>query len=510
MRLEIRRLACVALVALVALTATTAISGAPAPAARKATTRKVAAIGKMPAVAAEVLSTRSRMAEDLQTLCDEVGGRATGSRAYEAALEWGKEAFRRAGVDSVELESYDAPAKWEGVRAAASVVLPRRFPLRVVSFGNAPSTRGTLMAALVDAGTGHKADFDRLGAKARGAIALVRSKPMLSFDDLFAEYLAGPEMLKSAEASGVAAVLFTSTRPRDLLYRHTITFDGTIISLPIAQVAREDGLRLARLLERGLDLTVSLDIENQVGGPWKGKNVVAEIRGSEKPDEIVLLGAHLDSWDLGTGALDNGVNSALVVEVARAIAAGPRPKRTVRFVLFTGEENGLLGSRGYVASHKDEMDRYDAVLIHDIGDGRILGYFTDGRPDIHGSLGKALAPVAPWGAAGMNDEAILGTDNFDFLLEGVPNLIANQETAKYLPDYHAASDTFDKVDMGQARKNAAIAAVAVSGIANAPGRLGKRQSRAEIERVLEKSGVADQMKTYGLWADWESGKRGRK
>jgi len=493
---------------IVALAAASVLSGAPAPAAR----RKAAAAptAAPPAIAAEVLSTRSRMDDDLRTLCDEIGGRATGSRAYEAALEWGKEAFRRAKVDSVELESYDAPAKWEGVRAAASVLQPRRFPLRVVSFGNAPSTRGTLMAKLVDAGNGTRSDFDRLGTRARGAIALVRTKPMTSFDDLFAEYLAGPEMLKAAQAGGVAAVLFTSTRPRDLLYRHTITFDGTIIPLPIAQVAREDGLRLARLLERGLEMTVSLEIENQVGGPWKGKNVVAEIRGSEKPDEIVLLGAHLDSWDLGTGALDNGVNCALVVEVARAIASGPRPKRTVRFVLFTGEENGLLGSRGYVAAHEAEMDRYDAVLIHDIGDGRILGYFTDGRPDIHGSLGQALAPVSGWGAAGMNDEAILGTDNFDFLLEGVPNLIANQETARYLADYHAASDTLDKVDMAQARKNAAIAAVAVSGIANAPTRLGRRQSRAEISQVLEKSGIADQMRTYGLWADWESGRRGRR
>jgi Zn-dependent M28 family amino/carboxypeptidase len=238
--------------------------------------------------------------------------------------------------------------------------------------------------------------------------------------------------------------------------------------------------------------------------------VVAEIRGSEKPDEIVLLGAHLDSWDLGTGALDNGVNAALVVEVARAIAAGPRPRRTVMFVLFTGEENGLLGSRGYVANHRAEMDRYDAVLIHDIGDGRILGYFTDGRPDLHSALAKVLAPMSGWGAARMNDEALLGTDNFDFLLEGVPNLIADQETEKYLPDYHAESDTFDKVDIAQARKNAAIAAAAVTGIANAPERIGKRQSRAEVARVLEKSGIADQMKTYGLWADWESGKRGRK
>lgn len=109
----------------------------------------------------------------------------------------------------------------------------------------------------------------------------------------------------------------------------------------------------------------------------------------------------------------------------------------------------------------------------------------------------------------MNDEAILGTDNFDFLLEGVPNLIANQETEKYLPDYHAESDTFDKVDIAQARRNAAIAAVAVTGIANAPGRLGSRQTRAEVEKLLERTGLANQMKTYSLWEDWESGKRGR-
>lgn len=463
-----------------------------------------------PAIVSEVLSGRSRMEEDLRILCDEVGGRPTGSMAYTAALQWGLEAFRRAGVDSVTLESYDAPARWEPVSAEASVVSPVRFLLRVVSFGNAPSTPAKLDTALVDAGNGTRADFAKLGPGARGAIALVRSKPMLSFDDLFAEYLAGPELVRAAEGSGVAAVLFMSTRPRDLLYRHTITFDGTLISIPIAMVSREQGLRLARLLDRGEQPRLLLEIQNRTGGAWKPQNVVAEIRGSDKPDEVVLLGAHLDSWDLGTGALDNGVNSALVVEVARAIAAGPRPKRTVRFVLFTGEENGLLGSRGYVSTHRDEMDRHDAVLIHDIGDGRVLGYFTDGRPDLHAGLSRVLAPVAGWGAASLNDEAMLGTDNFDFLLQGVPNLIANQETAKYLADYHAESDTLDKVDVTQARRNAAIAAVAVSGIANAPSHVGQRQSRAEIEQLLARSGIAGQMRTYGLWADWETGKRGRK
>ena len=213
---------------------------------------------------------------------------------------------------------------------------------------------------------------------------LVRSNPMTSFEDLFAEYLAAPEMMQAAVDRGAAAILFVSTRPRELLYRHTITW-GPLAPMPMAQVAREDGLRLGRLLEAGRAVRVTLDLQNRIGGPWQAANVVAEIRGSEKPGEIVLLGAHLDSWDLGTGALDNGVNCVLVTEVARAIAAGPRPKRTIRFVLFTSEETGLLGSLGYVRTHRGELDRHVGVLIHDIGDGKVVGYFTDGRPELAGA-----------------------------------------------------------------------------------------------------------------------------
>ena len=462
------------------------------------------------ALIGEVQSSRNRMEEDLRVLTDEIGGRVTGSPAYEAALRWGIDAFRRAGADTVKLESYDAPARWEAEVARASVVSPYRFPLKVTSFALAPSTPGVLTAALVDAGTGRRADFERLGGKTKGAIALVRTKPMKSFDDLFAEYLMGPEMLETAQAKGIASILFLSSRPRGLLYRHQVSLDGTVSPLPMVEIAREDGLRLARLLEKGRDLTVSLEVKNRVGGPWRAENVVAEIRGSGKPEEIVLLGAHLDSWELGTGALDNGVNCALVVEAARAIAAGARPRRTIRFVLFTGEELGLLGSRGYVTGHREEMDRHVAVVIHDIGDGRITGYYENGRPDLVPALAAVLEPVSSWGSSALSDEAILGTDNFDFLLEGVPNLVANQEVERYLPDYHAESDTFDKVDFREARRNAAIAAVTVAGLADAPGRPGARQSRSEIAKVLEKSGLRDQMRTYGLWAEWERGQRGRR
>ncbi|MEP6994885.1 MAG: M28 family peptidase [Acidobacteriota bacterium] len=450
----------------------------------------------------------SRLEADLRVLTDEIGGRVTGSEGYERALRWGIDAFHRAGVDSVRLESYPAPAKWEAVSASASVIEPWEFSVRVASYALAPSTSGPLIAPLVDAGHGREADFEKLGALVRGAVVLVQTDPMLSFEDLFAEYLAAPDIMHAAVARGAAAIVFQSTRPRGLLYRHTITW-GPIAPIPMAQIGREDGLRLARLMAAGRALKIRLDLQNRVGGAWQPSNVVAEIRGTETPEEIVLLGAHLDSWDLGTGALDNGVNCALVVDVARAIAAGPRPKRTIRFVLFTSEETGLLGSLGYVRAHRDEMSRHVAAVIHDIGDGKIVGYFTNGRPELDAPLKTILAPVASLGAAGTKDEALLGTDNFDFLLEGVPNLVADQETARYLADYHAASDTFDKIDADLARQNAAVAAVAVLGIANARSRLGPRQDRAQVQGVLEAGKLDAQMKTYGLWSDWETGKRGR-
>jgi hypothetical protein len=499
-RFRVAALAAAAIVSAVGFARLAAAQSAPA--ARSSAAGPAALIG-------EVLSPRDRMEEDLRVLTDEIGGRVTGSAAYEASLQWGVEAFKRAGVDSVNLESYDAPARWEAESARAAVVSPYKFPLRVASFSLSPSTDGAITAKLVDAGFGRKGEFEKIGAKAKGSIALVRTKPMKTFEDLFGEYLMGPEMVEAARAGGVAAILFLSSRPRDLLYRHQVNLDGRLSAMPLAQIAREDGLRLARLLEKGRDLTVTLELRNRTGGAWRAQNVVAEIRGSEKPDEIVLLGAHLDSWDLGTGALDNGVNCALVVEAARAIAAGPRPKRTIRFVLFTGEEFGLLGSRGYVVAHRSEMDRHVAAVIHDIGDGRIVGYYDNGRPEVAAALAPILEPVSSWGSSATSDEALLGTDNFDFLLEGVPNLVANQEAERYLPDYHAESDTYDKVDFREARMNAAIAAVTVSGLANSASRLGPRQSRADVNKVLEKSGIADQMRTWGMWTEWESGKRGR-
>ncbi|MBI3778595.1 MAG: M20/M25/M40 family metallo-hydrolase, partial [Gammaproteobacteria bacterium] len=331
-----------------------------------------------------------------------------------------------------------------------------------------------------------------------------------SFQDMAVEQRRATIALREAEKVGAAAVLLMSTRPRGLLYRHTNVVDGRLDRLPSAVVAREDAQRILRILDSGQPVRMRLSLPNHTGGPFEAHNIVAEVRGREKPDEIVIIGAHLDSWDLGTGCLDNGCNAALVIEVARAMqATSPHPRRTVRFLLFSGEEEGLLGSRAYVRQHRKELDHVVAVVVHDIGVGKISGYSLGGRSEIEPALQEILAPVASRGANTHTTDAFFGTDHFDFLLEGVPTLVANQDTADYVPNYHAQSDTFDKVDVAELRNQAAIAAVVAYDIADRPQRLGKRQTRAEVEKLLQETRLDDQLKFLGLWEQWTSGARGR-
>ncbi len=453
----------------------------------------------------------SPMEENLRRLTDEIGGRMTGSPAMSRAIAWAIAAFRQAGVDDVRAEKYTIPVSWSEGATRLDVLVENPFPVRLVSVGWSPGTPAAgIEANLLDIGEGGEADFARVGAAAKGNILLVHSELLRTWDDLFNEYAHAPGVIDRAARAGAAAILWMATRERGLLYRHQNSLTGELDRLPQAVVAREDAQRLARFLSAGQKLRVRLVMPNRIGGPIEQENVVAGIRGREKPNEYVILGAHLDSWELGTGALDNGCNAALVIEAARAIVAtGLRPRRTIRFALFSGEEQGMLGSWGYVRAHRDEMDGAVAVVIFDEGIGRVTGYSLGARKDIEAGLSEVLKPVESWGVTQHTYDAPVGTDNFDFLLEGVPTLIANQEEANYIGNYHATSDTLDKVDIRELKLHAALAAVTVFGIAERSARLGPRQSRAEIEALMKESGLDKQMQLLGVWSLWEQGKRGR-
>jgi hypothetical protein len=387
-----------------------------------------------------------------------------------------------------------------------------KFPVRLISEGWSPATpAGGIESTVVDIGYGNEDDLARAGGSIKGAIVLVHSDIGSTWADLFNEYLRPPLIIDRAVKDGAAAILWIGARERLLLYRHTNSLVGEVDKIPQAVLAREDGMRLARTVAAySGKVRVRLAMPNKIGGPVEQENVVGEIRGYEKPDEAVILGAHLDSWELGTGALDNGCNAALVIEAARAIkATGLLPRRTVRFVLFSGEEQGTVGSFEYVRAHRAELDKIRAMITYDSGIGRVTGYSLGGRRDIEAGVREVLKPLESWGANNHTYDASFGTDNFDFLLEGVPTLVANQEEANYLPNYHAASDTLDKVDMRELKLHAALAALTAWGIADRTEPVGKRLTRAELDALIKETGLDQQLKLLGYWDAWQSGARGR-
>jgi carboxypeptidase Q len=453
----------------------------------------------------------SPLEENLRYLTDTIGGRLTGSPEADRAVSWAVEALRRAGVDEVHTEKFMIPVGWSEGHTHVEVLSPGAFPVRLVSTGWSPPTpEGGITSDVVDVGMGDDAGFEKVGASAKGAIVLVHTKILATWDDLANEYLIDEPLIERAKTAGAAAIFWMSSRPNLLLYRHMSSPDGELEPVPQAILAREDAERMARFLAAGQKVRVHFEMPNHVSGPVESENVVAEIRGREKPGEFVLLGAHLDSWDLGTGALDNGCNAAMVIDAARVIhSSGSVPRRSIRFVLFTGEEQWMLGSRAWAQAHRAELDGMIAAVIFDSGAGPVTGYSLGGRQDTQVGVREALEPLRSLGVKEFTFDAGVDTDNFDFLIEGVPTLVANQEPANYILNYHAASDTFDKVDIGQLKRNDAIAAVTAYALADAETRIGPRLKREEIEQLMKDTGLAQTMKTEGLWPAWESGERGR-
>jgi Zn-dependent M28 family amino/carboxypeptidase len=224
----------------------------------------------------------------------------------------------------------------------------------------------------------------------------------------------------------------------------------------------------------------------------------------------VLVGAHLDSWAHGPGVVDNRCDAAAVIEAARDILrTGIRPRRSIRFVLFTGDEGGMSGSWAYVRAHRAELDRARAAIVLRSTCLRVTGYLLNGRHDIEPGLREAMKPIESLGAGHYDFGAPLGTDNFDFLVEGVPTLTAIQVPTSYMLDSPAAVGTPDKIDIADLKDNTAIVAVTAFGIAERAAPIGPRQSRAAIESLLKTSGLEQSMKGTPLWSLWKSGERGR-
>jgi carboxypeptidase Q len=465
----------------------------------------------------------SALEDNLRRLTDEVGGRIPGTLGMQHAVQWGVQAFTAAGADSVHTEGFEIPNSWaEGATEMSATtayeVNPSRvgggtvlssFRVRAVSVAWAPALSPLKHVPVVDVGEGTPADFQKAG-DVTGKILLVHTKILKTWDDLFAEYTNAPPIVDRAVSAKAKALAFMATREHDILYRHTNSGAGEIDKIPMVIVAREDGERMARLLAQRNLVWADLSIPNQIGGPIKTSNVIAELRGTEHPEEFVIVGAHLDSWELGTGALDNGCNAALVVDALRAIKASQvLPRRSIRFILFSGEEEGLLGSRTYAFNHRAELDKAAGVIIYDSGTGKTTGFSVGGRSEIVPAAKQLIAPLAEFDVKEIETTMEWGTDHFDFMLEGVPTFVADQEAANYLVNYHAISDTYDKVDLPQLKKHVAEATLLALELANLDQKIGPRLTHDQIEQTMRDSHSVEMLKAAGIWDEWVNGKRGR-
>jgi Zn-dependent M28 family amino/carboxypeptidase len=246
-------------------------------------------------------------------------------------------------------------------------------------------------------------------------------------------------------------------------------------------MTRENFTLLWRLLDAGA-VEAEVNIESSFSRkPVEVYNTVAEIPGSEKPDEVVIIGGHLDSWDLGTGATDNGTGSMAVLEAARALQKlGVKPKRTIRFVLFTGEEQGLNGSRAYVKAHEKELEKISGVLVHDSGTGKVLTVGLMGNYAVRETIDRALNPLARAKEVGLAEPTLRsegGTDHIPFDTAGVPGFWCVQDPVDYDKTHHSQADTLDRVRWDDLTEGAQVLAVFAYNVAQLPEMLPRKPAK---------------------------------
>ncbi len=439
---------------------------------------------------------RSEAMKNLAYLTDVIGPRLTGSPAARQANEWTMRRFQDYGL-TAHLEQWTFGGTWTRGPMWARLVAPRTHDVVAASWAWSPGTGGkSVRGPVVRIDASWPESLATAGARVRGAWVMLAppamvwnndGPPMTAADsqrqrDFFRTLFAAPPGLDSAQRAqrqqfqrdlpvilrnrGALGMLLDAGKEQGLL--NMSGSPNSVYPLPRIVVAHEDYALFDRLLQSSVvpqfEASISNTLTTDSVPQW---NTVAEIPGSEHRGQVVIVGAHLDSWDLGTGASDNGTGSIATLEAARIIMrSGLKPKRTIRFVLFTGEEQGLIGSRKYAEAHAAEADSIQAVIVLDNGVGAITGQALQGRPDLYGLWRALLAPVRTLNADTVTDAMKGGTDHLSFLPYGVPGFNFNQITRGYNHTHHSQSDTWDKAIDWDLRQASTVMAVSAFELAN--------------------------------------------
>jgi carboxypeptidase Q len=427
--------------------------------------------------------TRGGALSFLETLTDTIGGRITGSPGSRAAAELILKTLKDAGIDSAHLEEYDLTSQWRHGSATGEVISPVQRALVIGSYGWVPGTPGPIEVAVTDFGP-ISGDRDPIPARVRGAAVIV---DLRSSGSSTAYVGARAIIARRLAEAGAAAMFIVSDKPDRMVYTSAFGFypKGP---LPVISIASEDAAFLRRLLAHS-DVKVRLDVQNSFPGPGKERNVVADIRGSD-PSEMVLLCAHFDDWDPAQGANDNGAGVAAVLEAARIFKLlRIQPKHTIRFVFFSGEEELSNGSRAYVSQHNNELEKIRAVFNVDSGAHPPVGFAIHGRQDMEAISKILLKPLAPLGADKVFLDADFDSDQETFIVAGLPIYSLRVEPGDYDSRHHTIIDTFERVDPRMLAIHTAVMAVAGYSFANADQRPGRRLSPAEVQELLKRTGL---------------------
>lgn len=407
-----------------------------------------------------------RAHERLVSLCDDVGHRLSGSAGFAQAVDWGARVFREDGVPRVSTEPVMIP-RWVRGEESAWMVAPRRLELPMLGLGGSGGTPGVEAPVVV------VPSVDEVDEQVRGRIVLfatemtVEEPAYKGYGAAVGARVAGPRV---ASEHGAVGALVRSMTTRSLATPHTgMTAFGDAEPIPAAAITTEHADLIARLAARGVEVRVRIEMEARTEADVEGHNVVAEVPGSERPDEVVLIGAHLDSWDVGQGAQDDGAGVAHVVEAMRIIAEGPRPRRTVRAVLFANEENGLRGGTGYFDAHGEDV--HVAAIESDLGGGWPIGWRATGSAEQLAWFRENASPLGVPVAEGGGGADISPLKQVGTLVVGL-----TPDDTHYFDVHHTEADTVDKVDAAALSEGAGALAALAWQLANAetaPGPTGE-------------------------------------
>ena len=401
--------------------------------------------------------------EMVESLTTEVGPRLAGSEADARAVAWAVATFRKLGFDAVYTEPVRFPL-WRRGHERAEVISPFPQPLHLTTLGYSVGTGDKPIRAEVIEFANVKALEAAEESSLEGKIAYVSNRMRRTRDaEGYGDAVAARGAASIAAQRGALAYLVRSIGTDNDRFPHTgiMRYKDGVRQIPAAALSNPDADLLSNMLKRKQAVVVQLDIDAGMGPEYESANVIAELRGREKPEEVVIIGGHLDSWDLGTGAIDDAAGIAITARAAALIAALPqRPRRTIRVVAFANEEQGLIGGNAYGAAHANEVVQHVVGAESDLGAGRVYAFSTSKVPEAAQPVVRQIAQaLAPLGIEYRPGEGGVGPDLIPMMHRGMAWAWLGQDATDYFDYHHTANDTLDKIDPKALDQNVAAYAV---------------------------------------------------